>query len=98
MYLRHSSSQPVTGTNCTKPMLSSLFALPSFLRVPPTTECDEEELAELREVVRPEPYRIWLMWRPQRRKEKLYFGGEPSISIYWGYWETMTGFWPDQSQ
>lgn len=82
--MRHSSSQPVTDANCTKPMLLSLFALPSFLGVRSRTKCDEEELAKLKEFIAPGRYRIWLMWRPQNGKfgkEKLYFG-ELSVSIY----------------
>ncbi|TGO14934.1 hypothetical protein BTUL_0046g00230 [Botrytis tulipae] len=68
MDLRHPSSQPVADANCTKHMLSSLFTLPSSLGVPPPTKFDEEQLAKLKEVIVPGPYRIWLMWRPQSGK------------------------------
>ncbi|KAG4034541.1 hypothetical protein MFRU_003g05000 [Monilinia fructicola] len=39
-----------------------------FLDMPPATKGDEEEFAKLKEVIAPEPYRVWLMWRPKGGK------------------------------
>ncbi|KAM3150512.1 hypothetical protein ABEW05_009173 [Botrytis cinerea] len=39
-----------------------------FLEVPLATKGDEEEFAKLKEAIAPEPYRVWLMWRPKGGK------------------------------
>ncbi|KAB8300518.1 hypothetical protein EYC80_000680 [Monilinia laxa] len=39
-----------------------------FLYVPSAPKVDEEEFAKLKEVIAPEPYRVWLMWRPNGGK------------------------------
>lgn len=38
---------------------------PFFLDMPPIVAGNEEELAKLKESIAPEPYRVWLMWRPK---------------------------------
>ncbi|TGO85939.1 hypothetical protein BPOR_0350g00070 [Botrytis porri] len=41
---------------------------PFFLEVPPATEGDEEEFANLKEAIASKPYRVWLMWIPMGGK------------------------------
>jgi GNAT superfamily N-acetyltransferase len=41
---------------------------PFFLDLPPATVGDEEEFARLKKIIAPEPYRVWLMWRPKGGK------------------------------